>query len=364
MKAKIYSLRNQKLEFDRRLVEMQSTIDSLKDEQKTMEVAIEEKQNEIEMLRLKEMATAETENSQLTDLVESLKQKDAEIEDLKKRLQHPVNTSSDDDPSNPSVNLAATGKEKTAEGDEKIVTGAKSENSQHQRIEDGGSRGEKQGQRKKSEGFKDNNIAANETFSDSGGKDIVENGELGKLENARGESEEIVEKSNGGMKLNRQENSENNAWPMKRGKHGSFSNTKGRRWRLIAKNRRLENRNFKNNGAAGMRTRKFFEDDQGGLKGRTKVASSKGGLTGNDDHAEVENSAAVNDQDAVDGQWSRDINREAAQMNEVSEDLAADFKDPSNHAGDGNGDSNFFSISGSASEEDEEYKDEIDESEF
>ncbi|KAH7532928.1 hypothetical protein FEM48_Zijuj04G0074700 [Ziziphus jujuba var. spinosa] len=379
MKANIYTLRNQKMEVDRRLIEMQSTIDSLKDEQRTMEVAIEEKQNEIRMLRLKESATTETENTQVTELIETLKQKDAEIEDLKKRLQNPVKMSSDDDPSNPSVNLTTVtgntvGKEKTAEGDGKIiVTDQKSKNSQDQRIEDGGSMGEKQGQGKKSEGFKDgseeNNIAASETISDGGGKDIEENGELGRLENAQGEGQEHVENSNGGMKLDRQENSNNNVWPMKRGKHGSFSNTKGRRWRLIAKNRRFENRNFKNNGVTGMRTRKFFEDDQGRLKGRTKAAPFRGGLTTGDDNrhvgvAEVVNSGAAKDQDATDGQQSRDINREATKKNEASEHLDNDFKEPGNHADDDKGDGNFSSKSGSTSEQDEEYKDEIDDTEF
>ncbi|KAJ6379198.1 hypothetical protein OIU76_015920 [Salix suchowensis] len=51
MKAKIYSLRTQKMELDRRLLEMRSTIGSMKDEQKIMESALEERQSEIKMLR-------------------------------------------------------------------------------------------------------------------------------------------------------------------------------------------------------------------------------------------------------------------------------------------------------------------------
>ncbi|GKV11330.1 hypothetical protein SLEP1_g22594 [Rubroshorea leprosula] len=53
MKANINSLRNERMELDRRLLEMQSIIDSFKDEQKTIESALEEKRNEIKMPREK-----------------------------------------------------------------------------------------------------------------------------------------------------------------------------------------------------------------------------------------------------------------------------------------------------------------------
>ncbi|KAJ6349027.1 hypothetical protein OIU77_006585 [Salix suchowensis] len=89
MKVKIYSLRTQKMELDRRQLEMQSTIDSIKDEQKIMESSLEEKQNEIKML--KEMnIDAEKGNLQMADLIESLKQKEAEIENLKHHLENPA----------------------------------------------------------------------------------------------------------------------------------------------------------------------------------------------------------------------------------------------------------------------------------
>ncbi|KAL5797659.1 hypothetical protein ACOSQ2_002479 [Xanthoceras sorbifolium] len=104
MKAKIYSLRTQKMELDRRLMEMQSTINSLKDEQKAIESALEEKQNEIKMQR--EATDLGKENSRLTALKESLIQKEAEIEDLKGRLK--VWLVSTDDPSNLPVNLTTT----------------------------------------------------------------------------------------------------------------------------------------------------------------------------------------------------------------------------------------------------------------
>ncbi|XP_022742418.1 LOW QUALITY PROTEIN: dentin matrix acidic phosphoprotein 1-like [Durio zibethinus] len=109
-KAKIYSLRNQKMELDRRLLEMQSTIDSLKDEQRTMESELEEKQKEIKLLRYKDMESG-NENPQLIALTATLKQKEAEIEDLKHRLESPVRvwSVSTDDPSNPPVNITVMG---------------------------------------------------------------------------------------------------------------------------------------------------------------------------------------------------------------------------------------------------------------
>jgi peptidoglycan hydrolase CwlO-like protein len=106
MKAKIYSLRTQKMELDRRILEKQSSIDSLKDEQRAVESALEEKQKEIKMLREKQIDPGK-ENPQVMALMESLKQKEAEIEDLKHRIEHPVKvwSVSTDDPSSPPVNL-------------------------------------------------------------------------------------------------------------------------------------------------------------------------------------------------------------------------------------------------------------------
>ncbi|KAB5512803.1 hypothetical protein DKX38_029831 [Salix brachista] len=109
MKVKIYSLRTQKMELDRRQLEMQSTIDSIKDEQKIMESSLEEKQNEIKMLR--EMNNdAEKGDLQMADLIESLKQKEAEIENLKHHLENPAKkwSVSTDDPSSPPLNMTVS----------------------------------------------------------------------------------------------------------------------------------------------------------------------------------------------------------------------------------------------------------------
>ncbi|KAJ8527831.1 hypothetical protein K7X08_015282 [Anisodus acutangulus] len=64
---------------------MKSTISSLKDEQRIIEVALEEKQDEIKMLREK-LTEKNQEDSQVKPLSESLQQKDAEI-DLPKQLE-------------------------------------------------------------------------------------------------------------------------------------------------------------------------------------------------------------------------------------------------------------------------------------
>ncbi|KAB5513021.1 hypothetical protein DKX38_030049 [Salix brachista] len=109
MKVKIYSLRTQKMELDRRQLEMQSTIDSIKDEQKIMESSLEEKQNEIKMLR--EMNIDEEKGDlQMADLIESLKQKEAEIENLKHHLENPAKkwSVSTDDPSSPPINMTVS----------------------------------------------------------------------------------------------------------------------------------------------------------------------------------------------------------------------------------------------------------------
>lgn len=385
MKGKIYTLRTQKMELDRRLLEMQSTIDSLKDEQRTVEVAFEEKQNEIKLLRLKEINVGTTDqsdqNSQVTALIESLKQKDAEIEDLKHRLLHyqlKVWSVSSDDPSNPSV---------TTENGEKTMTGSEERSGNttvtkegetkrveeiENRVEEDSNMRDMMGNEKQSIEDGNSKRNENETISDNGGKEIdlktVDgegfeakiNGQLGKVDDPQGEGQELLWNSKG-----------NNAWSTMRGKHGSVSDTKGKRWRLITKNRRLENRNFKNNGVlTSMRSRKFYEDDRGGSKGRIKVAAFNGGFAGDDHLVEVTqavDSSGAKGRDTIDNirqnTHSRKINMEANDKNEISENLkvADDVHEPGKIAGNGD----FFSKSGSISPEDEEeYKEEIDETEF
>lgn len=84
LNAKLYSLGTQKIELNNKLIEMRSTIGSLRDEQRALELAIDEKLNEI-------------------------KRKESEIKDLRSSLQTPpkIWSVSSDDPSNQQVNLTA-----------------------------------------------------------------------------------------------------------------------------------------------------------------------------------------------------------------------------------------------------------------
>ncbi|XP_065876319.1 uncharacterized protein [Euphorbia lathyris] len=96
MKTKIYSLRNQNMETDRRILELQSTIHSLKDERKILESALDEKRTEIKANQKK--IIRKENNPQVTALMERLKQKEAEIEDLKRHLESSVRRSSNGKP--------------------------------------------------------------------------------------------------------------------------------------------------------------------------------------------------------------------------------------------------------------------------
>ncbi|KAL3848894.1 hypothetical protein ACJIZ3_010776 [Penstemon smallii] len=89
MKMKMYSLRAQKTELNKRLLEMESTVSSLKEEQKTIESAFEEKQNEAKLFR-ERYRQVKDQIPRVNALTEMLQQKEAEIEDLKHRLHFPV----------------------------------------------------------------------------------------------------------------------------------------------------------------------------------------------------------------------------------------------------------------------------------
>lgn len=82
LNAKLFSLRTQKTELDNKIMEMRSTIGSMKEEQRALELTIDEKQNEI-------------------------KHKESKINDLKMTLHSPprIWSVSSDDPSNREANL-------------------------------------------------------------------------------------------------------------------------------------------------------------------------------------------------------------------------------------------------------------------
>ncbi|XP_021862827.1 uncharacterized protein [Spinacia oleracea] len=92
MKNKVYSLRTQKLELDRRVSEMESTISSLNDERKVIELTVEEKKNNIQLLT----AGIDSDAPQVTALKDIIKMKNAEIEDLKLQLEQQDDSEYDD----------------------------------------------------------------------------------------------------------------------------------------------------------------------------------------------------------------------------------------------------------------------------
>ncbi|ONI18680.1 hypothetical protein PRUPE_3G232500 [Prunus persica] len=437
MTTKLYSIRTQKMELDRRVLELKSTIDSLKEELQTMEAALEEKQSEIKMQRV----NVENENPQVVELLEILKKKEAEVEDLKQHLEYPVKVSwvSTDDPSNPAVNLtlsesvAGKGKtevtetteeadrlqestisnkdiekerpseggsgnksirlrqgENTTEVDDQIGNGEgetdrremmskQSENFMNPK--DGNIKGdtEEEGQGKRGENFKDgeeSNLAnAAEAISDTNGKDDgnIENSELN-------ESQKLHAPPNGGMKLEMQDNSDNSGRSRRvRGKHGFISGDRRKKSRLIAKYRRLGNRgNFKTNGVGSVgsvRSTRFSKDGQNGSmdSGDLEEAASNRRLKGDSkQRLEVGKSE---DHEAINMQQQNLNNRDIKKPENSAEktksadtqDLPADLEvaDAEEQEKDATDDNVFDELSGSNLEEDkEEYREEVDESEF
>ncbi|XP_057507303.1 uncharacterized protein LOC130790325 [Actinidia eriantha] len=259
MKAKLYSLRIKKTVLDNRILELQSTISSLKDEQRTIESALEEKQTEIKSLREKEIET-NNENPQVVALTETLKQKEAEIEDLKHRLEYPVKVWSvgTDDPSNTAVNvtqMASINESTDRDGDViredgmrfintgRGMIGERSqnlENSQNEVFREGGTAGEKSSdgvQGKKSTDSQDDGLGIGEAKNNADAMEtIVNRSDGGKTRDEYSDSEAREGKEHGIAGTGETENlkSQDNS----RMKQGYANHPKGKRWRRIARNRR------------------------------------------------------------------------------------------------------------------------------
>lgn len=264
MKAKIYSLRTQKMELDRRILEKQSTIDSLKDEQRAVESALEEKQKEIQMLREKEIDPGK-ENPRVMALMESLKQKEAEIEDLKHRT---------DDPSSPPVNSTENSQvSKGAEEGEKLhestVIGGENltRSEDRSKIELNDFREAEATARVLEDGMQKPQESHDEGANNGGHaiEEPIDEGEGNKKEDSQEhDSQDYREIHKGGVKLEEADSSR------MRGKHGHAGKTKGKRWRMLVKNRWPEkNGNSVNNEEVRKRGRQVFLDDEDGLRSRT-----------------------------------------------------------------------------------------------
>ncbi|KAL5709442.1 hypothetical protein ACHQM5_020130 [Ranunculus cassubicifolius] len=82
LKVKANFLRVQKTKLSNKFANIQSVTSSLREEVAALELAVEEKQSEIKMLKEKERNSS-LGNSQISALMEILKQKEAEIEEMK-----------------------------------------------------------------------------------------------------------------------------------------------------------------------------------------------------------------------------------------------------------------------------------------
>ncbi|XP_050208114.1 uncharacterized protein LOC126657467 [Mercurialis annua] len=323
MKARIYSLRNQKMETERRMLEMHSTIDALKDERRIMESALEEKQNEIKLHTDKSMHREDEANSQMIALKEILKQKEAEIGDLKSQLQNPVklwpvNT---DDSSLAQPNSSVTGiladgakteggggqlhksTDYSNEANESrnastiLITGENAargiENRSESKIgivdtEVPGEGWEKklenspEGRRndsvgKETIGNSQENITIEgivSTVADTKPADGEEHQTAGdnqlELKNYQQIKDQDQEKFRGGLKLERNTTTRRASYGVKE-KHA-----KGKKWRMLARNRRLENiKHYEDNGAQGMMNRKFSHHNQDEVRDKEEVTTSK-----------------------------------------------------------------------------------------
>lgn len=222
MKTKVYSLRSQKLELDRRLSELESTISTLRDERKVIESALEEKKNEIKVLTGWGMNSSSELISQRDSLREIIKMKEAETEDLRHQLQNPVNTSFTGNSikherkiSNDSINQRKKGHITNGEArkhrDGESVLIGRDENEENKTADSQSNQGLKIVEQK-----------ANET---STGLD----GESGDQEN-----QGYTIFSRGGLKLEKSDEFEHGL-----GSRGSRRHSKGMRWRDNARNRRL-----------------------------------------------------------------------------------------------------------------------------
>lgn len=286
MKAKIYSLRSQKMELDRKVEEMKSTLDSLKEEQKVMESTFEEKQNEIRTIQEKGSNFGKDLEVEVMALKERLQQKEAEIEDLKHRFEVPFKSRWGS--SNDSTNLP-----EIVSAQEKTQTENKERNGQshNQPTED-----EIQDRKENNDGpiETDEQIKRQETLQitdgeqgninddsqDAGSEGVIakesdEKIEDGK-ENATIKDEQRGQFENntngGGQDFSLKQLAENSKIPAdEKRKHEHVNRTKGKRWRRIVKNRLLGNSGIsESHGAVNLRSRKVNRDEQDELKDRNE----------------------------------------------------------------------------------------------
>lgn len=237
------------MELARTVGEMQSTLDSLKDEQKLMESAFEEQQNELRSMQEKGKSVAQG-GYDIEALRDNLKHKEEELEDLKRCLETPVN----DHPTifNEIVNANGTiAAQDEIEKDENSGESAKHEGDNNE----GASKSELTK-------FKDGEVATEmrdgiRTDGDGATKDM-DDAEVvdGREKKAMREEHagQVENNTDGGGRVKQLAGTKR--------KHSRASRMKGKRWRTTVKNSSMENNGVFENHSGD---RKVYKDE---LKGR------------------------------------------------------------------------------------------------
>ncbi|KAK7404963.1 hypothetical protein VNO78_06052 [Psophocarpus tetragonolobus] len=254
MKGKIYTLRSQKMELSRTVGEMQSTLDSLKDEQKLMESAFVEQQKELRLMQEKASNVGQG-GSEIVAIRDNLKHKEAEIEDLKRR-EIPVNDHPTTFPEIVTTNGTTAAAEDETEKDENSGESAKYEGDDSEdaskskltEFKDGEVRSEiKDKIRTYAELVKEN-----EDTQDDGG-DTGKDAEV-----VDGREKETTREEHAGLENNIDDGGQVKQLAVMKRKHGHARRTKGKRFKGSS---------IENNGVSDKHTtnRKVYRDE---FKGR------------------------------------------------------------------------------------------------
>ncbi|KAK7257469.1 hypothetical protein RIF29_31475 [Crotalaria pallida] len=342
MKAKLYTLRNQKMELDRKVMDMQSTLGSLKEEQKVMESAFEETQKEIRIMQQKRSNSGQG-GSEIIALRENLKLKEAEIKDLKEHLEIPLKNRSVSInhtvifPETVAANrtMAAQDKignenlEKVEHSDDSAKYGDDDKHIITEDASEGKSTMIKDGEATvgvKDEIRKDEKLGKkNEDPQDDGGSGVAAKGIKSKV--VDGSEKKAIEEqqprqlkrnTDGGAQDSNVQRSEDNrriVSGIKR-KHGHASRAKDKRWRTIVKNSLMENYEIsESHKEVNKGNIKVYKDEKGELKDRIV-----GGVSGEEDAIRKD-----------DGKDNDDVKKDELRVNFVKTENHEENKEDANN---------------------------------
>jgi len=299
------------MELSRTVMEMQSTLDSLKDEQKLMETAFKEQQNELRLMQEKVDKVGQG-GSQIVALgEENVKHKEAEIEDLKRSLENPVN----DHPITFPEVVAANG---TMEAQNESGEEDSSESAKHE--------GDDNEDASKSEltKSKDGDVATEI-------KDEMTEGEIGKANEdpqndgggetqntddadvVYGREKKVVREAHAGQ-VQKIADGEKQLAGMKR-KHGHARRAKGKRWRTTVNSSLMENNNVVSDNHMG--NRKVYKDksqanllkpgsqDANVMKVNTKHQVTSSGIYPDNQRLDEMKQSEVHEQTLIHQNWSK-----------------------------------------------------------